>query len=399
MDQYRKDFPQLNRDGPNGPPIYFDNSCMTLKPNYVIDAIVRYYRDFGACGGRSLHKLSTGVTIEMDRSRKLMADFLGTKDPREVIYTKNTTEALNLLARSLDLKKGDLVITSDREHNSNLVPWLHMKDLRGIDFKVVPSKDDATFDLDKFSEMVKTAKLVSMVHTSNLDGYTLPIKEITEIAHDAGALVMIDGAQAIPHMDVNVVDLDVDFYTLSVHKMCGPTGMGVLYGRFDLLKEMTPFIVGGDTVERATYDECKFLEPPNRFEAGLQNYAGMFGTAAAVEYLTQVGRSNIHAHELKLNKRVHEILTDMPEITIVGVQDPALRGGITGFTVDGFDIHDIAIILDETANIMMRSGLHCVHGWFKKQGIKGSARVSSYLYNTIDEVERFGSVMGELLGH
>ncbi len=398
LKDFRKDFPQLEEGGADNAIVYFDNSCMTLKPKPVIDAINRYYKQFGACGGRSLHKLSTGVTIEIDRTRRKLADFLNVENTKEVLFTKNTTEGINLLSRSLPLEKGDLVLTSDREHNSNIVPWIYAKEHRGIRHQVVPSKKDGTFDMEKFKEMVPKAKAISMVHTSNLDGYSLPAREIAEVAHDHDVLVAFDGAQAMPHKEVDLKKIDPDFYAFSVHKMCGPTGVGVLWGKYDLLKEMDPFIVGGDTVEKVTYDRCVFLDPPNRFEAGLQNFAGIFGTGAAVDYLTKVGREKIHEHEIKLNKRTHEMFLEMPGLRIMGVQDPELRGGITSFEIDGFDPHDVAIVLDETADIMIRSGMHCVHSWFNAKNLKGSARVSYYLYNTMEEVDILEDTLRKLLG-
>jgi cysteine desulfurase/selenocysteine lyase len=302
---------------------------------------------------------------------------------------------LNLIANCLDLKKGDIVLTTDREHNSNLVPWQVQARKKGIKHMVVYSNPDNTFDLGNFEETLnknKNVRLVSMVHTANLDGYTLPARELIKIAHDHGALVMLDGAQSAPHKTVDVRALDVDFFAFSVHKMLGPTGMGVLYGKHHLLEELAPFLVGGDTVSDTTYEAAKFLPPPEKFEAGLQNYAGIIGSGAAVDYLKNVGLSNIEKHEEKLNRMITDEIKDIPGLKIIGPQEPAQRSGIITFTLEfpkGGDAHDIAIILDETENIAVRSGAFCVHSWFNYRKCEAAVRASLYLYNTEEEARKF----------
>ena len=247
----RQDFPILNRKIDGQPIIYFDNACMTLKPRQVIDAMNDYYCNFSACAGRSIHKLGTIVTIRYDEAREKIRKFINAKESREIIFSKNTTEGINLLARTLQLKKGDIVLTTDREHNSNLIPWHIQKELRGINHKVVKSKEDNTFDLERFENLMSNkVKLVSMVHASNLDGYTIPADEIIKTAHDYGALVLLDGAQSASRVSIDVQKLDVDFFAFSIHKMLGPTGIGVLYGKYHLLKDLEPFMVGGNTVEK-----------------------------------------------------------------------------------------------------------------------------------------------------
>ena len=390
MVQVRSDFGSLNKKINGKPVIYFDNACQTLRPRQVIEAIKQYYEKYPACAGRSAHKLATRVTKEIERVREGVAKFIGAKKPSEVVFTRNTTEGINLVAKSLDLKEGDEVVISDKEHNSNLVPWQMLQKQKGIKIKITPSKADNTFDLEAFEKLLTDkTKLVSIVATSNLDGVSNPIKEIVKLSHKKGALVLIDGAQWVPHQLINVSKLDVDFLAFSGHKMLGPSGIGVLYGKYQLLEGLQPFMVGGDTVERTSYKEVVFLPPPEKFEAGLQNYAGIIGLGAAVEYLEQIGLEAIKQHEIRLNKIVTEEISRYNRVKILGPVNPDKRGGIVSFMVEGVSVHQLALMLDEMANIMIRSGQHCVHSWFNHHGIKGSDRISFYLYNTIDEVGIF----------
>jgi cysteine desulfurase/selenocysteine lyase len=390
LKKIRRDFPTVNREVGGKPIVYMDSACMSLKPKQVTDAIVDYYTRLGACGGRSVHKLATEVSIKYEEGRERHRRFLNANDHREIVFTRNTTEGINLVSQCLDLKKGDIVVSTDREHNSNLVPWLRLRDTKGIVHIPFKSNEDNTFDLEKFSEfMSRKVTLVSMVHTGNLDGYTIPAAEIIKIAHDHGALVMLDGAQSVPHQHVDVKKLDVDFFAYSVHKMLGPTGMGVLYGKYQLLEAFPPFLVGGDTVESTHYDSYKMLKPPAKFEAGLQDYAGVIGSAVAAEYLMNVGPENVHAHEVRLSEIITKGLNEIDGCRIIGPPSPELRGGINSFVIDGLEPHDIAMILDEVANIMIRSGMHCVHSWFNARNLRGSARASLYLYNTEEECKLF----------
>ena len=403
VQKIRPDFPALHKKWNGKYPIYFDNACMTLKPVQVMDAMNEYYNEYPVCGGRSLHRMAKKVDERVTESREKFQKFLGASSPEEIIFTKNTTEGLNLVANSLDLRKGDIVLTTDREHNSNLIPWQVQAHKRGIKHIVVYSNPDNTFNLHDFEEILnknRNVRLVSMVHTSNLDGYTIPAKDIIRIAHDHGALVMLDGAQSAPHKPVDVGSLDVDFFALSVHKMLGPTGMGVLYGKYHLLEELAPFIVGGDTVSDTTFNAAKFLPPPEKFEAGLQNYAGIIGAGAAVDYLLKVGLSDIEKHEERLNRIITDGIKDIPGLKIIGPQDPRLRGGIVSFTVEltkGGDAHDIAIVLDETENIAVRSGAFCVHSWFNYRRCETAVRASLYLYNSEEEARKFIETLGKTI--
>ncbi len=394
-DKIRADFNILSSK--NGlVPLYLDNACMSLKPLQVVEAMNDYYFNYPACAGRSSHKLGDKVTKKVKEARQIIAKFINAKE-EEIVFTRNTSEGLNLLANSLDLKKGEAVLISDKEHNSNLVPWLRLRDKTGIEVRVCPSKEDNTFDLEKFSELAKGVKLVSMVHTSNLDGVTNPAKEIIEIAHKNGALVCLDVAQSIPHRKIDVQDLDVDFLAFSGHKMLGPTGTGVFYGKKELLEKLSSFLVGGDTVEFTTYNSYKMLPVPEKFEAGLQDYAGIIGLGEAVKYLSQFDYKDIAEHELKLNTYITEELKKISEIKIIGPTDPAQRSGIVNFYIENTDMHKFAIMLDEMENVEIRSGQHCVHSWFNSKKIYNSARVSLYLYNTMEEAETFITNLNKII--
>lgn len=393
----REDFTVLSREIEGRIPIYFDNACMTLKPKSVVDAITEYYNAFPGCGGRSAHSFALQVTMRYDETREKLMQFMNASRTEEMIFTRNATEAINLVANSIPwIGKDDLVLTTDKEHNSNLVPWHLSRKRRGTGHEVVPSNEDNTFNIETFKErMSRKVKLVSMVHTSNLDGVTNPARDIVEIAHDHGALVMFDGAQSAPHQNVDVQAMDVDFYALSIHKMMGPSGMGALYGKYELLEKMDPFLGGGDTVQQTSYTESNFLPPPERYEAGLQNYAGVIGTGAAVDYLLEIGMENIHAHEQKLNEYVSKGLLDLGA-TIIGPDDPSQRSGIVSFNLPGLDPHDISMFVDDAVSVMIRSGMHCVHSWFTARNLKGSARASFYLYNTIEEAKVFLEAVEQL---
>ncbi|MFX1483285.1 MAG: aminotransferase class V-fold PLP-dependent enzyme [Promethearchaeota archaeon] len=397
LDKIRDDFPVLQRVIKGKPLRYMDSACMSLKPRQVIDAVVEYYENFPACAGRSVHRLSHEVEEARRKARETIREFIGAKKIEEIIFTRNTTEGLNLVTNSLRLNQGDSVLTTDREHNSSLVTC-HLLALRKrIKHIVVKSAHDSTFDMDAFQDaLTPEVKLVSFVWTSNLDGYSLPVKEIIKMAHDKGALVLLDAAQTAPHHEMNVANLGVDFLAFSGHKMLGPTGTGIVYIKDEHYDVLDPYNVGGETVEWSTFDDHKFLDPPEKYEAGLQNYAGEIGLAAAVRYLNSTGLKKIEKHEQELNQLIHEGLSNIDGATIIGISDPRLRGGITSFNLEGIMFHDVAMIMNRNYNLMVRSGQHCVHSWFNENGIDGSVRASLYLYNTREEVETFVEAAEEI---
>ena len=386
LPELRKDFPILH----DNKVVYFDTACQSLRPTQVIEAVREYYSDYPACSGRSMHKLAAKVTDKCADARTLMAKFLGTAKPEEIIFMRNTTEGINLVANALDWQPGDAVLISGKEHNSNLIPWQMLVKSKGIQLKVIPPKTDGTFDLEGYEKLLdKSVKLVSLGYSSNLDGVTIPAEKIIKLAHKNGSLVLLDAAQTAPHYQINARGLDVDFLALSGHKMLGPSGTGVLYGKKKLLDSLHPFMVGGETVASSTYDTCEFLPVPERFEAGLQDYAGIIGLGEAAKYLQKVGFDAIQKQEAELTKAIHAGIAGLPGLHIIGPQDPSLRGGITTFYFDGIDSHRVALMLDQMASICVRSGQHCVHSWFNANNIKGSVRASVYFYNTLDEVAIF----------
>ena len=395
ISKYRKDFPLLNKEDSL---VYLDSACMTLRPQEVIDSITEYYTEYPACGGRSVHKLSWQVTEKFEMARDSLRKFVGAEQPSEIVFTKNATEGMNIVANGLRLKQGDHVLTSDKEHNANVVPWHHLSKYNGISYDVLPPKDNYYFDTEALKESLNSkTKLFSFVHTSNLDGHTNPAKDIIEICHDKGVKVLMDIAQSAPHKEINVVDLDVDFAAASAHKFCGPSGMGILYGKYDELSNLVPTYVGGSTVINSTYEDYKLLPPPSCFEAGLQDYAGAIGSGTAAEYVMKVGRNNIQEHENKLNRIMSDKLKDFEVIDVLGPSDVSQRGGVFSFNIDGWDPTEIAMHLDEEYNIAIRSGMHCVHSWFNSRGIDGTARASAYLYNNESDVLSFASAIEEML--
>lgn len=399
VEKIRQDFPLLNKFLKGRPYIYFDNACMSLKPQTVLDAEKDYYEQQSSCAGRSIHKLSEEVNHRVEQVRKLVARFVGAKSEKEIVFTKNTTEGLNLVARGWHFQEGDKIFTSDKEHNSNLVPWLILAKEKHLTHKIIPSKEHNDFDLATFKELVEEEKprFVSLVLTSNLDGVSIPAKEIVKISHQNGAYVMFDAAQAVPHQKIDVSDLDVDFLAFSGHKMLGPTATGILYGKKELLDMLEPLMAGGGNMENSTYNSYKFLSAPQRFEAGLQNYAGIYGLGEAIIYLEEVGFADIQKQELELNQFITEAISDFPQLKLIGPKQSSLRHGIISFYVDGFDSREIALMLDQLENIAIRSGQHCVHSWFNQHHLSGSCRVSLYFYNTLDEAKVFVETLEKVL--
>lgn len=394
----RSDFPTLCADDP---PIYFDSACMTLRPDSVIAAIQNYYHEHPSCGGRSVHRYAMAVTRKVMESRRKLATFINAPHHDELIFTKNATQSLNQIAKGLSWNKGDVVLTSDREHNSNLVPWLQLEREHGVDHRVIPSRDDNTFDTEIFEQMCAEAgadlKVVSLPQVGNLDGVEFPIKEACKITHDHGGLMVVDAAQSAPHMPVDVQSLGVDFIAFSLHKMLGPSGMGALWGRKELLDDLRTISAGGDTVSWSRYTDFEWSQPPHKFEGGLDNYAGILGSAAAIDYLNELDLDAIHQHEVNLNKIVSAGVRDLDGIEIIGPDDAAQRGGICSMLIHGQDAHDLAIILDEAGGCMVRSGMHCVHSWFLDKGYEeGSLRASFYFYNTEEEAKAFVDIFGEI---
>ncbi len=426
LKKYRKDFPSLNQKRNNKPPVYFDNACMTLKPVQVIEAMNEYYYKYPACGERSLHWFARRVNEGVGRARESIRKLINAKHVEEIIFTKNATEAINMIAQSIKWNPDDVVVTTDKEHNSNLCPWQELQK-RGVIKKhtVVPSNPDNTFSIENLKRVVskegKSIRLFAFPQISNLDGAEINEKTIKEIVsivkkNNPNAFVLVDGAQSVPHKKVDVKELGVDFLAFSVHKMVGPTGVGVLYGKKEILENedvMSPFIVGGGTVEDAhLFEHPKYFKPPLKYEAGLQNYAGIIGAGAAAEYLLSVGLSNIERHEKELQMYISQKLESFPEIEIIGPPSEKRTGIITFFikkpvTRLSDDEPDIDEKLNEYSNIMIRKGTFCVHSWYHAHedyfdsiwpGFRPTLyRVSLYLYNTKEEAEIFIKTLRKIL--
>ena len=316
-----------------------------------------------------------------------------------MIFTRNATHSLNQITKGLSWEKGDVIITGDREHNSNLVPWIQLKQEFGIEHRVVKSNPDNSFNMENFEDACSEAgdklKLVSMSHVGNLDGVKIPIKEITKLTHEHNALISVDGAQSTPHMKVDVQELDIDFLSFSIHKMCGPSGMGGLWGRTELLENMRTIHAGGQTVTSTTYDSLEWAKPPSKFEGGLGNFAGLIASGSAIDYLSKLDMNAVHEHEISLNRIMTNGIKHLNGIEIIGPENPEMRSGICSILMNQLPAHDIAILLDEAAGVMVRSGQHCVHSWFNSRGIEGTARASVYLYNNEKDVLSFTNAIKE----
>ena len=423
--EIRKDFPILRQKINGKPLVYLDSACMTLKPQQVIDAMNSYYYNFTACGGlgRSNHFFGKRVDEEVYKAREKIMKYINARPCRdayrgytptkEIVFTKNTTESINLIARSFPFSRNSAVLTTDREHSSNLCPWKELEKSGIIRYICVSSNEDNTFNFERFENILKKEKveLISMVHISNLDGYEIPAEKIIKTAHKYGAKVLLDGAQSAPHISIDIQKLDVDFLAFSLHKMCGPTGIGILYGKENLLNNfIKPFIVGGDTVEDTFLDkEPIYLDSPFKYEAGLQNYSGIIGTGCAIDYISNIGIENINIYIKGLPKFLTNKLEKFKnEFEIIGPEEPDLHNGIITLCfkkrgiVSLFDrgISGIGAIFNTWKNIMVRSGEFCVHSWFNEKKIsreREKIRISLYFYNTIEECELFIKTLEEIL--
>ncbi|MBI5239179.1 MAG: cysteine desulfurase [Elusimicrobia bacterium] len=396
----RLDFPALARLHLGRPVVYLDNACMTLPPAPVLEAMARYYREHPGCHGRSNHLFGRETTTAFNAARAALQRFVGAARPEEVVFTKNATEAVNLVAHCWPWKEGDAVVCTDLEHNSDLLPWRRLQESGRVTLRVVRTAPDTSLDLESLrSALDGRVRLVALPQVSNLSGVALPVREVCALARTLGVRVLVDGTQAVPHVPVDVRELGADFYVFSAHKMLGPAGMGCLYGRRELLAGLPPFLSGGETVSDVGPEACELLGPPERFEAGLQNYAGALGFARAAEYLSGLDRAAAEAHVRELNRLATEPLAGQRRFRIIGPRDPARRGGILNFVIEGLDSHDAARILDSSDNIMLRAGRHCVHSWYRRNGVADSLRASFYIYNTREEAELFAAKVRDLLEH
>lgn len=390
-DKIRNDFPILSRDIADGKPlIYLDTTATSQTPVKVLDEIDSYYRKHNANVHRGIHTLAEEATTLYENARSKVAKFIGAGSSREVVFTRNTTEALNLVARSwgnANLQSGDRILLTEMEHHSNLVPWQMLSNAKGLEIDIIPITDDGELNLTEFEKLLaKGPKVVCITHMSNVLGTVNPIKRMCSQARDAGAIMVVDGAQSAPHMTVNMQELDIDFFAFSGHKMCGPTGVGVLWGRSDLLEEMPPFLGGGDMIKRVFLRSFEPNDIPYKFEAGTPNICEAIALGSAVDYLSSVGMDDIWTHERYLIEYAVERLEEVPGIKVYG---PATgnRGGVASFSLDGVHPHDVAQVLDRDG-IAVRAGHHCAMPLHNRLDVVATTRASFYLYNTRSEIDR-----------
>jgi cysteine desulfurase / selenocysteine lyase len=391
VDTIRKDFPILQREiRPGVPLVYLDSTATTQKPAAVIESMDTYYRQSNANIHRGVHALAEEATTLYEKAREKISIFINAPSDRQIIYTRNTTESINLVSYTwgrANLKSGDLVILTEMEHHSNLVPWHILAAEKGIRLEFITVTDDGLLDLESYRKLLaQEPRLVSFTHMSNVLGTINPAGEIINMAHDAGALTMLDGAQSVPHLGIDVQALDVDFLAFSAHKMVGPTGIGALYGKAELLEVMPPFLGGGDMIKSVKLRSFKPNDIPYKFEAGTPAIAESVGFGAAVDYLTQLGMENITAHEHEITEYALERLEEIPGVKLLGPSADK-KGGVAAFTLDEVHPHDVAQILDSDG-VAVRAGHHCAQPLHEKFGIPASTRASFYLYSTKDEVDK-----------
>jgi cysteine desulfurase/selenocysteine lyase len=385
------DFPILSRPTSRGARlVYLDSAATSQKPQSVIDALVTYYTQYNANIHRGVYEIAARATEEFEAARAKVAAFINA-DPAEVIWTRNATEAINLVGYSWGLqniKRGDAILTTQLEHHSNLVPWQLLAERTGATLRFIPVAADGTLILDDLDALLQGVKLVAMAHVSNTLGTIVPLAQIVPKARAAGATILIDGAQAVPHVAVDVRALDVDFYAFSGHKMCGPTGIGVLYGKRALLEAMPPFLAGGDMIRKVSYETTSFNTLPWKFEAGTSNIADAIGLGAAVDYLRDLGMDWVRDHERELVSYALERLAPFEArgLAVYGPKDPAQISGVLSFNFADIHAHDLASILD-TEGVCIRAGHHCTMPLMEKMGWPATARASFYVYNSREDVD------------
>ena len=386
----RKDFPILERRVNGRPLVYLDNAATSQKPRCVIDALVDYYERYNANIHRGIHALSEEATAAYEGVRAKVAAFIQAPQPESVVFTRNTTEGINLVARSWGgkhLGPGDEVVLTEAEHHSNLVPWQLIARETGARLRFIPILDDGTLDMEAAARLIgPKTRMVSVAQMSNVLGTINPVGRLAEMAHAVGALMLVDGAQSVPHIPVSVADLGCDFLAFSSHKMLGPTGVGVLYGRLDLLEDMDPYMGGGSMIRSVALEESSWGEVPHKFEAGTPNIADTIAFGAAVDYLQDLDMENVRAHERELVGYALETLGELDGMRIFGPLDPAIRGGVVSFYYDDIHPHDVGTVVDRDG-VAIRAGHHCCQPLMRRLGVPATARASFYIYNTPEEVD------------
>ena len=388
FEKIRNDFPILKRKINGKRMVYLDSAATSQKPKQVIKQLDRYYENYNSNVHRGIYKIAAEATEEYEKARKKIAKFINAKSEKEIIFVRGTTEAINLVrfAWAEKLRPEDEIVSTVMEHHSNIVPWLMLKK-KGIDLKFVEIDDEGKLMMDEFKRLITPkTKLISISHVSNVLGTINPVKQIAKIAHENGARILLDAAQSVPHMPVDVQDLDCDFMAFSGHKMLGPTGIGVLYVKEEVYREMEPFMGGGEMIKEVFLTNATWKEPPHKYEAGTPDVSGAIGLGYAVDYLQKIGMKKIREHEKMLTRYALEKLSKVPGIKIYGPKDPDKRVGAIAFNLGDIHAHDLATILDEQG-VAIRSGHHCTMPLHSKLGVNASARASFYLYNTKNDVD------------
>ncbi|MEM0117125.1 MAG: cysteine desulfurase [Conexivisphaerales archaeon] len=390
VEAIRNDFPIFKVKFNGKSLAYLDNAATSQKPIQVIDALREFYEKYNSNIHRGVYKISEKATEAYESSREATANFIGSHHPSQVIFTRNTTESINLVAYTWGrtrIRKGSKIVLTMLEHHSNLVPWQELAREKDAKIEYVDIKEDGTLDMSSFEEKIKDADFFAFTHVSNVLGTINDAKELIRRAHKEGAIVLLDGAQSVPHMPVNVIDLDCDFFAFSAHKMLGPTGVGVLYGKKDLLEEMPPFIMGGDMISEVHLQGARWNELPWKFEGGTSNIGDVIAFREAIRYLERIGMGCVREHEKKLTKYALEELSRVKQLRVFGPRDVSIRGGVIPFVIDGVHPHDAAAILDTEA-IAVRSGNHCAQPLHENLDLDATTRASFYIYNTEEEVDR-----------
>jgi cysteine desulfurase/selenocysteine lyase len=388
----REDFPILKRQVNDKPLVYFDNAATSQKPNVVIDAIDRYYREYNANIHRGIHKLAEEATLAYEEAREKVAKFVNAKGTEEIIFTRNATEAINLVAYAwgrANVGRGDKIVLTIMEHHSNIVPWQLLAQEKEAELEFITIDGNGELRQDEVQELIdEKTKIVCMTHASNVLGTINPVKEIGRVAHRYGAMFLIDAAQTVPHITVDLREIDCDFAAFSGHKMLGPTGIGVLYGKSEQLQNMPPFLGGGEMIREVHETGSSWKDPPYKFEAGTPDVAGAIGLGTAVDYLTGIGMRNVHDYEKEITSYALERMKQVDGVTIYGPRDVARRVGVISFNLGDIHPHDLASILDEEG-IAIRSGHHCAEPLIEFLQVPATSRASFYIYNTMEEVDVF----------
>ena len=389
VDVYRQDFPILEQSIRGKPLVYLDNAATAQKPHQVIEVMDGYYRAYNSNIHRGVHTLSELATSAYEAARKTTQNFIHAQALKEIIFVRGTTEGINLVAQSYGrskLRSGDEIIISTMEHHSNIVPWQLVCEQTGAILKVIPLHDTGELNMDEYKKLLgERTRIVAITHVSNALGTINPIAEITSLAHEVSAVVIVDGAQAVPHMKVDVTVLDCDFYTFSGHKLFAPTGIGVLYGKQALLEDMPPYHGGGDMIKMVTFEKTLYNDLPYKFEAGTPYIAGVIGLGAAIDYLNRVDIDRLQAYEHTLLQYATQVAATVPGLKLIGTA--AEKAGILSFIVDGIHPHDLGTILDADG-IAIRTGHHCAMPVMERYGIPATARASFAFYNTLEEVDK-----------